>query len=134
MKLKRMPVNAFEAVLERQWCPVELSGVSVPSFLQNLPPHLLNSVYASGTRMSGTFYSDHLIPSGELIGGIDVYRNAPDDPVALNKDWYPVVRVSGNDTLFLVTGPWRDAEHWIDKVPERLKGADVVAVPAKKQD
>jgi hypothetical protein len=67
-----------------------------------------------------------------LIGGIDVYRNSPDDPVALNKDWYAVVTIADTDSMLLVRGPVHDSEHWLNEIPERLKGASIVSVPPTK--
>jgi hypothetical protein len=55
-----------------------------------------------------------------LVGGIDVYRHAPDDPKPLNKDWYAVIDLPEDREHLLVDGPQRDHEHWIDRVPPRL--------------
>jgi hypothetical protein len=60
-----------------------------------------------------------------------VYRLAPDDPVELNKDWYAVLIDPDDDTMLLIDGPIRDEEHWIDELPQRLKGIEVLAVPKK---
>lgn len=44
-----------------------------------------------------------------------MYRYSPDDPVALNRDWYPVISSASSDS-----------DHWLDKIPERLRGAEVL--------
>ena len=72
-----------------------------------------------------------LVSSGELIGGIDVYRRDPDDPVELNKDWYAVLRDPGTDAMFLVSGPFRDEEHWLDELSARVRDAEILALPKK---
>ena len=50
----------------------------------------------------------------------------------LNKDWYAVVAVPEKDAMYLISGPFRDDEHWLDEIPERLKGAEVLGVPKPK--
>ena len=128
-RIKKMPRGQFEHVLNLEWTPIKLEAGAIPDWLAGVPHDVLNSVFASGTPMPELLYSDSLIPSGYLIGGIDVYRNAPDDPVALNKDWYAVITLSGSDSMLLVRGPIHDSEHWLDEIPERLKGVTVLAVP-----
>ncbi len=129
MRVKRMPQVQFQEVMKREWVPVQLTGAAIPEFLHGLPNELLHSVYASGIHYSGLANANTLIPSGVLIGGIDVYRNAPDDPADLNKDWYRVIVMPEDDSMFLVTGPHKDQEHWLDEIPERLKGVEILGVP-----
>jgi hypothetical protein len=124
-----MSLNQFSDVLKRNWVPVQLVGNAVPDWLTGIPSSLLHSLYASGSVINGFSYSTNQIPSGSLIGGIDVYRHSPDDPVSLNKDWYAVVSIPNTDSMLLVVGPIKDAEHWLDKIPERLQGAEVLGVP-----
>jgi hypothetical protein len=106
----------FSDVQDRDWTPVELAGEAVPRFLSRIPRTVAYRFLASGQHDYAT--------EGALIGGIDVYRHAPDDPVALNKDWY-AVRATGDVTL-RVEGPFRDAEHWLDEVPKRYQGIEVL--------
>ena len=133
-RAKKMPREEFEEVMQREWHPVELTGDAIPTFLQGIPEERLHKIVASGVPVSGMVYKSEIIPSGNLIGGIDVYRNAPDDPVELNKDWYAVIRVPHTDTLLLVEGPIKDEEHWIDEVPRRLNGAEILGIPKKTND
>ncbi len=133
-RIKRMPLEEFEEVMQRNWSPVKLEGDAIPSWLRGIPRDVVYSIYASGVALPGIPLSDPSIPSGSLIGGIDVYRKAPDDPSDLNKDWYPVITVPSLESMLLVTGPIVDCEHWRDEIPERLKGAEVVAVPPKQQE
>lgn len=131
MKVKRMPLQQFTAVMEREWMPVQLMGAAIPEFLHQIPENRLHSVYGSATTLPSTAYSEPKIPSALLLGGIDVYRYAPDDPVELNKDWYAVVTMPNSESMLLVMGPFKDEEHWLDEIPERLKGAEILGVPAK---
>jgi len=90
----------------------------------------LHSIFASGTIYSASAFSSLSIPSANLIGGIDVYRKSPDDPVDLNKDWYAVISVPNDDSMFLVVGPYKDSEHWLNEIPGRLQGAEILGVPS----
>ena len=118
--------------MKRDRTPVSLAGAALPEWMLGIPQDMLYSVVGSGTMFRGAAYSGgRAIPSGELIGGIDAYRLAPDDPVELNKDWYAVIRHPDNDNMLLVDGPFQDDEHWIDELPQRLKGIEVLAVPKK---
>lgn len=60
---------------------------------------------------------------------MDVYRNAPDDPVPFNKDWYAVVAHPDDPTMLLVDGPQKDAEHWLESISERCTGIEILGVP-----
>lgn len=126
-----MPIEKFEDVMKNKWNPVKLEEGSIPFFLENIPTDILNSIYASGDSITGIAYYDKITPSGDFIGGIDVYRNAPDDPVNLNKDWYAVISMPKDKTRLLIKGPIKDHEHWLDDIPDRLKGVKVLAVPKK---
>ena len=111
-----MPKIEFRDVQDLNWEPVELVGEAVPHFLSRIPSNVAFRFLASGQHSYAA--------EGALVGGIDVYRQAPDDPVALNKDWY-AVRANGDATL-PVEGPFRDAEHWLDEVPARYNGIQVL--------
>ena len=132
MRMKRMPLRQFEEVLQRNWAPVQLVGDAVPDWLRGIPSSLVHSIYASGSVINGFSYSNNQISSGSLIGGIDVYRYSPDDPVNLNKDWYAVVSIPKSDSLLLIVDidPNVDTEHWLNDIPERLKGAEILGVPS----
>ena len=130
-RIKLMPKSQFEDVMKRSWRPVQLTGDAIPELLDSIPEERIQSIVASGTLPPGIEYSGDAVPSGEIIGGIDVYRYAPDDQVELNKDWYAIVTVSGEDTMLLVSGPHRDDDHWLDEIPERLRGAEILGVPRK---
>jgi len=97
-----MPDKEFVEVMKREWGFTELAEGSIPTWLQGIPPEKLARVMASGTQMPGVPYSTDTVPSGQLIGGIDVYRNAPDDPVDYNKDWYAVIKYPGSDGMLLI--------------------------------
>ena len=133
-RIKTMPLEEFEGVMQRTWSPVKLEDDAIPSWLSGIPPRVLHSVYASGTASEGIPLANSTIPSGHLIGGIDVYRNAPDDPYDLNKDWYAVITMPDSNGMLLIEGPISDSEHWLSEIPDRLKGAEVVAVPPKLKE
>ncbi len=129
-RFKPMSPDQFRAIQEREWREVELKGDAIPEMFRGIPQMLKPRVLASGTLDPAMSYSDSRISSGRLLGGIDVYREAPEDPVLLNKDWYAVVAVSGTDTLFVIERPIPFDEHWINSLPERLHGAEVLGVPS----
>jgi len=129
-----MPQDQFTDVMDRSWAPVKLEGEAIPDWLKSIPSPLVHSVYASGTHPPGLQYSDSAISSAELLGSIEVYRKAPDDPVDLNRDWYPVIRFSSSDTMLLVRGPISDSDHWLDTIPIRLLGVEILAVPPYSEE
>jgi len=115
MRVKTMRMDEFSDIQARNWTPVEFVGDAVPEFLSGVPRHVAFRFLASGENNAA---------DSALVGGIDVYRRAPDDPVALNKDWY-AVRANA-DGVLRVHGPIRDAEHWLDEVPRRYEGIEVL--------
>lgn len=128
-RIKKISSDQFREIQSRQWHPVRIEGDAIPDFLKGIPSEKIHSIVASGTCLHSMAYEDNIIPSGQLVGGIDVYRNAPEDPVELNKDWYAVIKVPDTDSMLMVSGPIKDDEHWIDKMPDRLKGAEILGVP-----
>lgn len=130
---KQLSPKQFQEVQERNWKPVRLVGDAIPDFLKGLSTGVVHSVYASGTAISNHLYDEPLV-LGNHIGGIEVYRNAPDDPVNFNKDVYAVFvnkpEIAGNDLMLIVIGPLKkDKEHWMDEIPERLDGVEVLLPP-----
>jgi hypothetical protein len=137
MKLKKMSLAEFEDVRKRDWVAVELVGDALPKWARAIAESsIFATALASGTcniAQSQPYQSAH-IPSGQLIGGIDVYRRSPDDPVPFNKDWYAVVSVSDDSTMLLVDGPQKDAEHWLSDLATRCKGLEILGVPKKPSE
>jgi len=134
MKLKLMPAVEFKAVMERKWTPVKLVGDALPLWMNGIPETVMAATLASGVQSfdSARSYSSPQIPSGLLIGGMDIYRYAPGDPVPFNKDWYAIVVHPDNLTMLLVDGPQKDAEHWLESISERCEGLEILGVPKKK--
>lgn len=132
MRLKKMPEAEFLEIMDRKWAPVELIGDALPTWMENIPRNVINCVYASGIDFPSDMPVENPLPSSDLVGGIDIYRNAPDDPVRLNKDWYSVIRDPESEKMLLVAGPYIDHEHWINDIPERLNGAEILGVPPKE--
>ena len=133
-RLKKISPELFKEIADRNWLPVELMGDALPDFVQAIPANVRYRILASGEANSWARYASESIPSGRLVGGIDVYRNAPDDPVAYNKDWYALVRSPADSCAILVDGPHRDSDHWLDELPKRFEGVEILGVPKKPQD
>jgi hypothetical protein len=125
-----MPQEEFDHVMELEWVPVGLLQGTLPTWAKNIPGEIIYVVAASGTTCGTEPYHSATIPSGVLIGGMDIWRHAPEDPVELNKDWYAVVEVDG-EPMYLVDGPFKDDEHWCDSLPERLENVEIFGVPKK---
>ena len=133
-RIKKEPRPEFVAVMQRNWSPIELGGEAIPRWMGGLPSTLVHSVYASGSPIAGLSYSDSEVASADLMGSIGVYRYSPDDPVALNRDWYPTITLASSDSMLLVRDPISDSDHWLNKIPERLRGAEVLGVPPSHTD
>lgn len=124
MRFKTMANGEFKEVQDRDWTPVELVGDAVPGFLTGIPRDVAFRFLASGESSAAA--------DGAVIGGIDVYRRAPDDRVALNKDWYAVHASAGGSLR--IRGPIKDAEHWLDRVPRRYDGIEVLGRRREEPD
>lgn len=132
-RVKLIPKEEFDSIAQLSWAPIRLEGNSIPGFLRGIPGAALHSIYGSGTTPGGgAAYSDASIGTGQLIGGMEVYRYATGDPVELNKDCYLVVLPPQDSPYYMITGPFKDSEHWIDDIPRRLEGARVFGLPDKK--
>ena len=78
--------DQLQDIQNREWSIVKLEGNAIPELFGGIPDSVLYAVYASGGPFPGISYSDPSIGTANLIGGIDIFRNSPDDPVAYNKD------------------------------------------------
>lgn len=126
-RLKSIPRDDFEVVFAEHWKPVELRGDAMPCFAQSVPESKLCQVLASGEyAASGEHYPCKRLRDAQLVGGIDVWRHAPDDPVDYNKDWYAVLSSSSTPEILYVDGPRKDAEHWSTKIPDRYLNVKVI--------
>jgi hypothetical protein len=104
-RIKKMPRPKFEDVMQRNWSPVKLEGEAIPQWMEGLPSTLVHSGYAGGSPIPGLSCSDSDVASADLIGSIKVYRYSPDDPVALNRDWYPIITFGSSDSMLLSLEP-----------------------------
>ena len=125
-KINLIQASEFRPVFEHSWRPVMLQGEAIPPLLRNLPEDIGWGIIASGEIMATEPYSSRRIRQGRLVGGIDVYRHSPDDPVAFNKDWYAVVASDAHPETLFVEGPWKNGEHWLDEIPARYSGVKVI--------
>lgn len=122
---KNIKTNDFRAVFAEDWEPVVLEGEAMPEFARAILEAKRCCIIASGQDLATQSYSSRLVPSGRLVGGIDIYRHDPRDREPLNKDWYAVVATGDPDEL-AVDGPYRDEEHWLREVPSRYEGAKII--------
>jgi len=104
---------------------MRLVGSAIPGWAQNIPPKSVYMFMASGEPLQ--YRTSRFVPSKRVIGGIDVYRYSPDDPVELNKDWYAVTEESHHSKVLFVIGPFKDTRHWLNKaeLPKWFKTAKV---------
>jgi hypothetical protein len=124
-KRKYIHTKDFNIVFAEDWKPVVLKGEAMPAFARAIPDAIRCCIIASGQYINTRPYSSRLVSSGYLVGGMDIYRHAPDDPVPLNKDWYAIVSSDDPDVL-VVDGPYKDNEHWLSNIPSRYQGAKVI--------
>ena len=115
-----MSFDEFERISELEWLRVKVEGTPPFSWMANFPADLGYEVYASGSNQPNATHSSPLIPSGQVIGGIDVYRKYPDDPVNYNKDCYAVILDPNNEEWLYIKGPVKDYQHWTDDLPEHI--------------
>jgi hypothetical protein len=125
MRDKYMAYEEFVSIQKFDWSPVCVAGDAKSSWTKNIPPAVLNSVFASGSSASGISIYDRVKGSAFVVGGIENIRNAPDDPVPFNKDCYNVI--SGwNSSGLVVQGPYKDHEHWLSGIPARFHGVPTI--------
>ena len=126
-----MPRPELAAVMRRNWSSVELEGEAIPQWLEGLPPMLVHSGYASRGPIPGPSYSGSDDASANLMASTQVYRLSADEPVALNRDWHSIITFAFSDSMLLVQGPMSNSDHWLDKMPECLRGAEVLGGSTK---
>lgn len=129
-KAKQLTSEEFARLARNNWNPVKLDKILRPEFLNSVPDSKIIAVFGSAsleTRNPDADGNAH----HQSIGGIDVYRVAEErDGVAINKDWYAVYLEhdqNGDESIYVI-GPRKDAEHWIDIIPERLAFAEPSSV------
>ena len=122
LRPKYMKEREFDEVLKkgRPWIPYKIDMDTLPDWMKNIPKEKLHSVYISGS--TNAIKTD----KGEEIGGIDIFRKAEEDPVNYNKDHMIIIRDEESDDMLLVLGPFKDHEHWINEIPDRLKNAEII--------
>jgi hypothetical protein len=109
MRDKFMSYEEFSPIQQYEWLAVKVSENARPPWMKNVPTGM---TLASGTLGTGMPHCG----SGAIVGGIDHYRLAPEDPVDYNKDKYLIV--SGlNPNGLMVIGPSKDSEHWTNSIP-----------------
>ena len=126
MRPKLISKAYFQQISEADWEPIELPEDCLPAFAAAIPVDKRCCIMASGA--ANTWAREN----NSLVGGFDVYRHSPDDPVRLNKDWYSVVDPGSDSDYLIVNGPQKDSEHWLDEIPARYKGVRTLVPNSKK--
>jgi hypothetical protein len=127
MRDKPILKGEFDDVQRRNWDAVELIGDARPTFIAGMPEKVLYRFIASGQEVIQPNDIGTSIP----VGGIDVYRYSPDDPVRFNKDRYEVLlQPSGG---LIARGPFKDDEHWLNEVPRRYEEIEVLGATKKRE-
>ncbi|MBK7411708.1 MAG: hypothetical protein IPI29_04045 [Ignavibacteria bacterium] len=129
-KAKQLNSDEFARLTRSNWDPVELGKELWPKFLNSVPDGKIIAVFGSASLETRNPDADGNAHHGS-IGGIDVYRVAEEsDGVAINKDWYAVYLEQDQNgaELIYVIGPRKDAEHWINIIPERFAFAEPSSV------
>lgn len=132
-RLKTVFKAQLRDLISCDWEPVQFTPDSMPACLSGIPADVFYTAYGSISPSQAAPYSSPAIPGGQLIGGIDVYRHSPDDPVLLNKDWYALVEPDDNSRVYLLDGPKKPHDHWLDHLPDRLENARLRAVPKRTE-
>jgi len=117
---KPIDAQVFYELGEASWVLRRLTGQAIPIWLRRF-----ELVWARGDCGQPRIEVCEDKQFKVVVGGIDVLRPDPDDlrfGVAYNKDHYVVT--SGNQLL--AHGPFRDGEHWLRDIPQRLKDAQTL--------
>lgn len=125
-RLKTMPRSDFEVVLAENWRPVILEGDAMPEFTRRIPREIRCCIIASGQYQASVPYPCSQLPDAHLVGGIDAWRYADDDPQPYNKDWYAILASPSTPELLYAAGPQKDSEHWSPDIPERYQGIKII--------
>jgi len=125
MSIKEVPREVFDEIASPQCEPVQFTPETMPACFSGLPSDVLCCAYGSVSPEQAIPYFNRGAPIGDLIGGVDIYRHSPDDPVPLNRDWYALVKPYDDSRCYLLDGPKRPHDHWLEQIPGRLKGARI---------
>ena len=125
-KLRPKPITKaeFRLIKERNWQSVKLTYDSLPEWMKAIPVPQRAHVYASG----GSKIKFNERYEGYEVGGMDVFRDAKDhpEPVNWNKDHYVIISNPETNDSLLMYGPFKDQEHWINDIPNRLKNVEIL--------
>lgn len=121
---KKVDPQIANDILNQNWVRYEIVNHSLFPGLDSIPSGVVAHVYFSGSFSANAPYSSSAVSSATLIGGAEIFRNSPDDPVKYNKDTYAIVMIPGSGYIY-VDGPFKDHEHWIDEIPNRFAGTQI---------
>lgn len=127
MRPKRMKVEEFQAVFDRNWTRVDMT-LTQPDWMKAVPAVRClasgSNVQPVNTAVEGRLFSS-------AVGGIDVFRHDPQDTQyggTYNKDHYVIMR-DADENWLLVFGPYRDNEHWVSAIPSKFQSVEVLLPP-----
>ncbi len=121
---KKVDPTIANEILNQNWVRYEIVNEPLFPGLASIPSGVVAHVYFSGSWSSNAPYSSSAVKSGTLIGGAEIFRYSPDDPVNYNKDSYAIVQIPGSGYVY-VDGPFKDHEHWINDIPGRFVGTQI---------
>lgn len=133
MRIKKVPREVFDEIASLRWEPVQFTPETMPECLSDIPSKVLCCAFGSISPSQATPYPKCGLLIGDLIGGVDVYRYSPEDPVPLNRDWYALVKPYDDSRYYLLDGPRKPHNHWLEKIPATLRNARIWAVPKKTE-
>jgi hypothetical protein len=131
MKIQRKTISKIEfaKIIEPyKWAPVKLLKEQYPAIFKNIPEEKIVMVAASGDFAEPIEEMLHGRNITGVIGGMDVVRWDEKDikiDRPFNKDHYIILKSGSNDIL-IIEGPFKDNEHWLSGIPERLKNAKIL--------
>jgi hypothetical protein len=119
----------FAKIIEPyRWAPVKLLREQYPKVFENIPEEKIAMIAASGDFVEPITELIQKRSISGVVGGIDVVRWDNNDVkigYPFNKDHYIILR-SDSDDILVIEGPFKDGEHWLERLPERLENARVL--------
>jgi len=119
----------FARIIEpNKWAAVKLLREQYPAIFKNIPEEKIVMVAASGDFTEPIKEILHGENISGVVGGMDVVRWDKNDVkigYPFNKDHYIILQTESDDIL-IVEGPFKDNEHWLSKIPERLEKAKIL--------
>lgn len=114
-RLKAVQVSEVSDLLRGWDVPVYFEEDSLPSALGGIPNELRYGFIASGELMAPSSFESRRLGHSTRVGGIYVFRHAPDDPKPFNRDDYSLLPSQRHPEQLWLDGPYHHpTEHWAD--------------------